>query len=57
MKKVFAFLTFLAVFSALSAKDSPAVYGDIPDYGERYLSPDFVKAHGDRLFVTARTGY
>ena len=34
MKKVFAFLTFLAVFSALSAKDSPAVYGDIPDYGE-----------------------
>lgn len=56
MKKVFAFLTLLTVFGWLSAKDSPAVYGDIPDYGEKYLSPDFVKAHGDRLFVTARTG-
>jgi len=33
-----------------------AVYGDIPNYGEKYLSPDFVKACNDRVFITARTG-
>ena len=30
--------------------------GDIPDYGQTYLSPDFVKPGGGKLFITCRTG-
>ena len=39
------------------ASKNPSVYGDIPDYGERYLSPDFLQfGAGGNLFVTCRTG-
>ena len=50
------FYIFLAFFIATIANANPAVYGDIPDYGEKYLSPDFVKSSGERIFITARTG-
>jgi len=57
MKKFYAtILALLAVFAHLHAGANPAVYGDIPDYGERYLSPDFIKLSNGRVFVTARTG-
>ena len=49
-----------ALFSALAPcaaeKTPPSVYGDIPDYGEKYLSPDFVKLGKSALAVTCRTG-
>lgn len=53
---------FISVFSSASpapylASKNPSVYGDIPDYGERYLSPDFLQTGaGGNLFVTCRTG-
>lgn len=43
-------------FASAQTKANPAVYGDIPDYGEKYLSPDFIVAkEPDTLFVTCRT--
>lgn len=37
--------------------EQAAVYGDIPDYGEFYLSPDYVaKAPNGTLCITCRTG-
>ncbi len=56
MKVFFYILLVIISTLSLNAKDNPAVYGDIPDYGEKYLSPDFIKVNGDRIFVTARTG-
>ncbi len=53
--KIFLYILLLAVAINLNASENPAVYGDIPDYGEKYLSPDFVKINKDRVFVTART--
>ena len=45
MKKLIPLLAFAAVTLTAAAQDNPnpSVYGDIPDYGEKYLSPDFVK--------------
>ena len=57
MRNIIATLFILAFITAAArAEDSSPVYGDIPDYGEKYLSPDFVKVHGERVYVTARTG-
>lgn len=49
-------LTLLLSISAYAVDAKEGVYGDIPDYGEKYLSPDFVKSLNDTIFVTARTG-
>ncbi len=32
------------------------IYGDIPDYGQKYLSPDFVKCANSKVYITCRTG-
>ena len=49
-----------AAFSAFGADGKPAeyeVFGDIPNYGEKYLSPDFIVPASDgSILVTARTG-
>ncbi len=42
--------------SAAQPKQSAEVYGDIPDYGQYYLSPDFVRCGGGKIAVSARTG-
>lgn len=58
-KRLNSILTAL-LFSApalCAAEKAPAhVYGDIPDYGEKYLSPDFVRLGKAALAVTCRTG-
>ena len=56
MKNFFSFLFIVFALASSLLNANPAVYGDIPDYGEKYLSPDFVKACKDRIFITARTG-
>lgn len=58
--KSFDAMLIAALFSALAPcaaeETPPPVYGDIPDYGEKYLSPDFVKLGKSELAVTCRTG-
>lgn len=60
MKQYFLLGLSLLTFSALpvSAQNSPTreVWGDIPDYGAYYLSPDFLAAAGGKIAVSARTG-
>ncbi len=55
----FIFL-ILAIAVSSFAQDKknqqPEIYGDIPDYKEYYLSPDFVKTAKDKIFVSCRTG-
>lgn len=41
----------------IAPSNNPAVYSDVPDYGEKYLSPDFVVSTTDGgLAITCRTG-
>lgn len=59
MKKLIPLLAFAVVILTAAAQDkpNPSVYGDIPDYGEKYLSPDFVKLDKKAgLLVACRTG-
>ena len=44
------------VFAQQKQQLQTQVYGDIPDYKEYYLSPDFVKSAKDKVFVSCRTG-
>lgn len=54
---VLAISALSASFCAAQMPYKPTVYGDIPDYKERYLSPDFVVSlPPDNIYVTARTG-
>ena len=60
MKK-FLIAAFFSFSSLLLCADQQSgqteVYGDIPDYGEFYLSPDYVaKAKDGTLCITCRTG-
>ena len=54
MKRIL-YIFFVSLIASF-AQANPAVYGDIPDYKEKYLSPDFIKASAGRVFITARTG-
>ena len=61
MKNFTKFLFILiSLTQALVAQDKQAkqavVYGDIPDYKEYYLSPDFIKSAKNKLVISARTG-
>lgn len=59
MKKLIPLLAFAVVILTAAAQDkpNPSVYGDIPDYGEKYLSPDFVKLDKKAgILVACRTG-
>ena len=59
INKFLVFLLFFATLFAFAQKKqakAPVIYGDIPDYKEYYLSPDFVKSAKGKVFVSCRTG-
>ena len=47
---------FASIAFAQDKQNAQVVYGDIPDYKEYYLSPDFIRATKDSLVISARTG-
>ncbi len=54
---LFLVLILLQITSfAQGKKDENVVYGDIPDYKEYYLSPDFIKSTKNKIVISARTG-
>lgn len=53
---IFAMLPFFAFAQNAQTTKQTKVYGDIPDYGAYYLSPDFVETAAGKIFVSARTG-
>ena len=53
---LFIAATIAACFAYAQKAPTPTVYGDIPDYGQEYLSPDFVRCAKSKIFVSCRTG-
>ncbi len=58
IKIVLFFILTLAQVTSLAQdkKAKSVVYGDIPDYKEYYLSPDFIKSAGEKIAISCRTG-
>lgn len=56
-KSLLAVFISITLFSTLFAQQSNyAVYGDIPNYNERYLSPDFISFSNESILISCRTG-
>jgi len=54
---LFIYFVIVLLSKALLFAENSGVYGDIPDYGEKYLSCEVVKfAPNGKLLVTCRTG-